>query len=133
MEQLNYQTLKQQGYSGYYLEQAPERVLQFGEGNFLRAFVEDFIDQMNEKAGFNGKVVLCHRQWPSRPYQPTAGTVQSLSAGDGAGPTGGTAAAYLLCESLHQSLSRLPVVAGLCRKSRTAVYRIQHHRGRHCL
>ena len=59
MEQLNYQTLKQQGYSGYYLEQAPERVLQFGEGNFLRAFVEDFIDQMNEKAGFNGKVVLC--------------------------------------------------------------------------
>lgn len=59
MEQLSYQTLKAQNCKEYYLEQAPERVLQFGEGNFLRAFVEDFIDQMNEKAGFNGKVVLC--------------------------------------------------------------------------
>ena len=34
------------------------KVLQFGEGNFLRAFVDYFIDVMNEKAGFNGKVVL---------------------------------------------------------------------------
>lgn len=33
-------------------------MLQFGEGNFLRAFVDYFIDVMNEKAGFNGKVVL---------------------------------------------------------------------------
>lgn len=27
--------------------------------NFLRAFVDYFIDVMNEKAGFNSKVVLC--------------------------------------------------------------------------
>ena len=53
-----YQTLKDQGYEGYLLENAPERVLQFGEGNFLRAFVDYFIDMMNEKAGFNSKVVL---------------------------------------------------------------------------
>lgn len=58
MKQLNYQTLKEQGYDGYLLENAPERVLQFGEGNFLRAFVDYFIDEMNEKAGFNGKVVI---------------------------------------------------------------------------
>ena len=32
--------------------------MQFGKGNFLRAFVENFIDIANEKAGFNGKVVL---------------------------------------------------------------------------
>ena len=38
--------------------QYPERIIQFGEGNFLRAFVDYFIDMMNEKAGFNGKVVL---------------------------------------------------------------------------
>ena len=37
----------------------PVKVLQFGEGNFLRAFVDYFIDVMNEKAGFNSKVVLC--------------------------------------------------------------------------
>ena len=58
MKQLSYQTLKETGYDGYLLENAPERVLQFGEGNFLRVFVDYFIDMMNEKAGFNSKVVL---------------------------------------------------------------------------
>lgn len=58
MKQLSYATLKEMGYDGYLLEQAPERVLQFGEGNFLRAFVDYFIDMMNEHAGFNSKVVL---------------------------------------------------------------------------
>ncbi|MCD8292356.1 MAG: tagaturonate reductase [Prevotellaceae bacterium] len=36
----------------------PERVIQFGEGNFLRAFVDWIISNMNEKAGFNGSVVV---------------------------------------------------------------------------
>ncbi len=58
MKKLNYQTLKESGYDGYILENAPERILQFGEGNFLRAFVDYFIDNMNEKADFNSKVVL---------------------------------------------------------------------------
>ena len=58
MAQLNYEVLKQSGYPGYILESAPEKVMQFGEGNFLRAFVDDFFDIANEKAGFNGKVVL---------------------------------------------------------------------------
>ncbi len=58
MDCLNYETLTRQDYSGYLLQEAPERVLQFGEGGFLRAFAEPFIDEMNEKAGFNGKVVL---------------------------------------------------------------------------
>ena len=58
MDQLNYGTLKKTGYDGYILEKAPEKVMQFGEGNFLRAFVDDFIDIANEKVGFNGKVVL---------------------------------------------------------------------------
>jgi tagaturonate reductase len=58
MAQLNYQVLKNTGYDGYILENAPEKVMQFGEGNFLRAFVDYFIDLANERAGFNGKVVL---------------------------------------------------------------------------
>ena len=37
---------------------APERIIQFGEGNFLRAFVDYFFDCANEKADWNGKVVL---------------------------------------------------------------------------
>ncbi|MBQ7486686.1 MAG: tagaturonate reductase, partial [Clostridia bacterium] len=58
MDQLNYSVLETSGYQGYVLKSAPEKVMQFGEGNFLRAFVDDFIDIANEKAGFNGKVVL---------------------------------------------------------------------------
>ena len=58
MKQLNYQTLKESGYDGYVLEHAPEKVLQFGEGNFLRAFVNYWLDVSNEKAGWNGKCVL---------------------------------------------------------------------------
>ena len=72
MKKLSYAVLKEQGYDGYLLESAPEsgykgyvlkdapeKVLQFGEGNFMRAFVDYFIDELNEKAGFNSKVVLC--------------------------------------------------------------------------
>lgn len=59
MKKLSYNTLKEINYDGYILEDAPERVLQFGEGNFLRAFVDYFIDMMNEKADFHSKVVLC--------------------------------------------------------------------------
>ena len=58
MAQLNYDVLKSSGYKGYVLENAPERVMQFGEGNFLRAFVDYFFDIANEKAGWNGKAVL---------------------------------------------------------------------------
>ncbi|MCH5286905.1 MAG: tagaturonate reductase [Christensenellaceae bacterium] len=36
----------------------PVRVLQYGEGNFLRAFVDYMIDIANEKADFNGSVAL---------------------------------------------------------------------------
>ena len=36
MDQLNYSVLERSGYDGYILKKAPEKVLQFGEGNFLR-------------------------------------------------------------------------------------------------
>ena len=58
MEKLNYATLEKSGYQGYILKDAPEKVLQFGEGNFLRAFVNYWFDVSNEKAGWNGKCVL---------------------------------------------------------------------------
>ena len=58
MALLNYKVLAGSGYKGYVLKDAPEKVMQFGEGNFLRAFVDYFFDVANEKAGFNGKVVL---------------------------------------------------------------------------
>lgn len=58
METLNYEVLEKSGYQGYILKDAPEKVLQFGEGNFLRAFVDYWFDMSNEKVGWNGKCVL---------------------------------------------------------------------------
>ena len=58
MEKLSYARLRELGYQGYLLEKAPEKVLQFGEGNFLRAFVDYWFDVANEKAGWNGKCLL---------------------------------------------------------------------------
>ena len=76
MEVLSYKYLENKAeQKDWYLKEAPEKVLQFGEGNFLRAFVDYFIDIMNEKAGFNGKVVLT---------QPIAqGTAELINAQDG--------------------------------------------------
>lgn len=58
MERLSYKTLEQQGYEGFLLKEAPVRILQFGEGNFLRAFVDYFFDLANEKGGYNSKVAV---------------------------------------------------------------------------
>ena len=35
-----------------------EKILQFGEGNFLRAFVDYFIDELNTQGLFNGSIVI---------------------------------------------------------------------------
>jgi len=58
MRNLNYQTLRNSGYQGYIKESAPEKVMQFGEGNFLRAFVDYWFDIANEKADWNGKCAI---------------------------------------------------------------------------
>ena len=58
MDQLNYASLRASGYAGFMLERGTEKVMQFGEGNFLRAFADAFIDIANERAGYGGKVVL---------------------------------------------------------------------------
>ncbi len=53
----------------------PERVLQFGEGNFLRAFVDWMIDEMNACGVFNGRAAL---------VQPIAqGMADQINAQDG--------------------------------------------------
>lgn len=58
METLNYAVLKSTGYPGYILKNAPEKVMQFGEGNFLRAFVDHWFDIANQRTGWNGKCVI---------------------------------------------------------------------------
>lgn len=77
MNTLNYQILKHSGYSGYYLEHAPEKLMQFGEGNFLRAFVNYWFDVSNEKAGWNGKCVII------KPRNSTSPVCQQLNEQEG--------------------------------------------------
>lgn len=36
----------------------PERIIQFGEGNFLRAFIDWMVNRMNQNADFNSSVVV---------------------------------------------------------------------------
>ncbi|WP_003542254.1 tagaturonate reductase [Desulfotomaculum nigrificans] len=38
--------------------EAPERILQFGEGNFMRAFVDWMVHQLNQQGFFHGRVVV---------------------------------------------------------------------------
>ena len=53
----------------------PERIMQFGEGNFLRAFIDWMIHHINQAGKFNGKVVV---------VQPIAtGQVDLLNEQDG--------------------------------------------------
>jgi len=54
----------------------PERIVQFGEGGFLRGFVDWMIDGMNKKGVFNGRVVV---------VQPIErGMIKQLNEQDGA-------------------------------------------------
>lgn len=53
----------------------PEKIIQFGEGNFLRAFVDWMVHQVNKKGLFKGRVVV---------VQPIAqGRVANLNQQDG--------------------------------------------------
>ncbi len=36
----------------------PEKIIQFGEGGFLRGFVDWFVQNLNEKTDFNGNIVV---------------------------------------------------------------------------
>ena len=40
------------------MNEQPIKVLQFGEGGFLRGFVDWMIQKMNDKNLFNGKVAV---------------------------------------------------------------------------
>ena len=59
-----------------YQEHLPEKIIQFGEGNFIRGFVDWMVHEMNKQGLFNGKVVA---------IQPTphGKVVPKLKAQDG--------------------------------------------------
>ncbi len=57
------------------LNDMPERIIQFGEGNFLRGFIDWMVDTLNKQGLFNGKVVI---------VQPiNRGLVKELNSQDG--------------------------------------------------
>jgi tagaturonate reductase len=57
------------------LAEMPERIIQFGEGNFLRAFVDWMVNEANQAGLFNGKIVVV------QPIEP--GRVSALNEQDG--------------------------------------------------
>lgn len=52
----------------------PERILQIGEGNFMRGFIDWQIHRLNEETDFNGSAVV---------VPPRRGSVQALNEQDG--------------------------------------------------
>ena len=57
------------------LKENPIRILQFGEGNFLRAFIDWMIDEANDSELFNGNIAI---------VQPlTSGLINTLKEQDG--------------------------------------------------
>ncbi|MFS0643606.1 tagaturonate reductase [Siminovitchia sp. 179-K 8D1 HS] len=67
------QTLNKQMWKGY--QEYPEKVLQFGTGNFLRAFTDWMVHEMNQKTGFNGSVVAIQ--------STNSGTADKINSQDG--------------------------------------------------
>ncbi|MCJ8167019.1 tagaturonate reductase [Pontibacter sp. E15-1] len=57
--------------------QRPVKVLQFGEGNFLRGYVDWMIDVLNEKTAFNGAVAVV------QPRDRSRRTIEALRQQDG--------------------------------------------------
>ena len=51
MKEINYTTIKKRS-------EYPEKILQFGEGNFLRAFVDWMVDKMNKDFDYNSGIVI---------------------------------------------------------------------------
>lgn len=58
MKRLNRQLLEELQSDAKNLTLLSEKVIQFGEGNFLRAFVDWMFHQLNKNSLFNGRVVL---------------------------------------------------------------------------
>jgi mannitol-1-phosphate/altronate dehydrogenase len=104
----------------------PEKVLQFGEGGFLRGFVDWMIHGMNEKGTFRGSVVV---------VQPIAqGQVEKLNEQGGAytllmrGIEDGT---VIERQELITSISGGidPYTHKVRSQSRSPLHRLQHDRG----
>ena len=110
METLNYKVLEGTGYNGYILKDAPVKVMQFGEGNFLRAFV-DYFYRYRKREGWlqrQGQAGAAHRQLPpdGRLDQRAGGSVHPVPARQREGPEGGRKAGDLLRVRLRVPLHR---------------------------
>lgn len=58
MEKLNINTAIERGLTDARAQSRPIKVVQFGEGNFLRAFVDWIIQRLNTESDFNGNVAI---------------------------------------------------------------------------
>ena len=106
MEQLCYQRLQEIGFAGFLLREAPEKVMQFGEGNFLRAFTDYWFDIANEKAGWNGKCVV---------VKPRPGKIGVKSVCDLLNEQEGLYTVYLRGRENGETVDRKRVISSISR------------------
>lgn len=67
--------MKELNRKNYQTELRPIKILQFGEGNFLRAFIDWFVQQLNRNTDFNGNIAV---------IQPLAqGRIDAIAKQDG--------------------------------------------------
>ena len=104
------------------IHKKPERkikIMQFGEGNFLRAFVEWILQDLNDKGAIEASVAV---------VQPMPfGRVKELADQDGLY----TLRLVGIDNGENVRKSQIIDVIGDCINPFTGDY-IQHHRGRHC-
>jgi tagaturonate reductase len=106
----------------------PERVMQFGEGNFLSGFVDWMINGMKKKRLFGGSVVV---------VQPVArGLIPKLNQQDGLYTllmrgiqNGKVVEDQQIITSISRGIDPYADFQGYlkCAQSRTAFYRLQHY------
>ena len=103
------------------------KILQFGEGNFLRCFVDWMVDIMNEKAGFGAAVQIVQPigdelSPPSKALNARGGRYHTVLRGvEGGKPV----------ELFREITCVKGVLNALGAQSRPALRRLQHHRGGH--
>lgn len=115
---------------------APERIIQFGEGNFLRAFVDWIIKNMNDKTDFNSSVVVVQGT-------PDAFVMQLLQGQDclyhvnlQGRLDGEVVNSFTRVDVISRGLSPFTRDRRLLRTgrpARDALRNLQHHRGRYRL
>ena len=112
---------------------APERIIQFGEGNFLRAFVDWIVYNMKQKTDFNSSVVVVQpiergmAEWLNGQDCLYHVNLQGRLNGEAVNPD-----PHRLYQPRFESIFTECCIHGACRPARNTFRHLQHNGSRHC-